>query len=131
MNNLPQWAQEIKERAEMATPGPYCRDGFNMASILKCVAERGSPDAKHTCGDYIQIAECRTENWKHDAIFFEHSRTDVPTLLNALEHYRGAIENASHGWYCAVMYTKDKNACNCWKAEALNWKPDEIEEELE
>jgi len=39
------------------TEGPWCRDGHNMSSVLKCVRSKDDPKAKHVCGDYITIAE--------------------------------------------------------------------------
>lgn len=67
----------------LATPAPWVRDGFNMAALLKCVAERGSPEAKHTCGDYEKMAECEGVNWKHNALFLEAARKQTRPLLDA------------------------------------------------
>lgn len=63
------------------TPGPWTQDGFNMSSVIRCVVERGSPDAKHTCGDYETIAECRGENWRANARLI----AAAPELLDALQ----------------------------------------------
>jgi hypothetical protein len=38
-----------------------------MSSIIRCTVPRGHPDAKHTCGDYETIADCKGDNWKANA----------------------------------------------------------------
>lgn len=49
------------------SPAPWVRDGYNLVSIIRCVVPRGHPDAKHTSGDYEEIARCTSENWSADS----------------------------------------------------------------
>lgn len=68
------------------TPGPWVRDGFCLSTIIRCTAERGSPEAKHLCGDYEVIARCDGNNWDANARLI----AAAPDLLHALEMVRDA-----------------------------------------
>lgn len=61
-------------------PGPWVRDGFNLSSIIRCVVSRGHPDAKHTSGDYEEVARCTSETWDADSMLI----AAAPELFNAL-----------------------------------------------
>jgi len=71
------------------TPGPWTIDGFNMAAVIHCTKERGHPDAKHSTGDYEQIARCEGENWKANARLI----AAAPELLSELVKLRRAYVN--------------------------------------
>ena len=62
------------------TPAPWVLDGHNMSSIIRCTVPRGHPDAKHTCGDYETIADCKGDNWKANARLI----AAAPDMLAAL-----------------------------------------------
>lgn len=62
------------------TPGPWVIDGHNMSSIIRCTAPKGHPDAKHVCGDYETIADCKGDNWKANARLI----AAAPDMLEAL-----------------------------------------------
>ena len=63
------------------TPGPWTMDGYNMSSVIRCTVPRGHPDAKHTCGDYEAIADCKGNDWKANARLI----ASAPDLFAALE----------------------------------------------
>ena len=74
------------------TPGPWVLDGFNMAAVLHCTAARGTPEAKHTCGDYEIIARFHGENWKANARLASLS----PEMLDMLYTLLPYIEDAEN-----------------------------------
>jgi len=77
------------------TPGPWVLDGHNMSSIIRCTVLRGHPDAKHTCGDYETIADCKGDNWKANARLI----SAAPDMLDALEQcaeYFDKFADADH-----------------------------------
>mgnify|MGYP000902555646 CR=1 FL=1 len=49
------------------TSGPWVLDGHCLSTVLHCTAERGSPEAKHICGDYEVIARCEGDNRQANA----------------------------------------------------------------
>ena len=70
----------LRAKAEAATPGPWTQDGHHMSLIIKCIAERGSPNARHLCGDYINVADAG-ENWIVDAPFIAAANPAVVLAL--------------------------------------------------
>jgi hypothetical protein len=85
------------------TPGPWCLDGFNMSSVIKCVTPKGHPDAKHLPGDYVNIARCEGGNWKADARLI----AAAPELLLALEDLLAAYSKPDERLCC------DGRDCGC------------------
>ena len=71
------------------TPGPWVRDGYNLSAILHCTAERGSPEAQHTCGDYEVIVRCEGKNWAANSLAI----AALPDLLEALINFINAAEH--------------------------------------
>ena len=71
---------ELRAKAEAATPGPWTQDGHHMSLIIKCIAERGSPNARYLCGDYINVADAG-ENWMVDAPFIAAANPAVVLAL--------------------------------------------------
>lgn len=69
------------------TPGPWALDGFNLSTVIHCTAERGSPEAKHTCGDYKTIARCEGDNWQANARLI----AAAPEMLEALDIVVGCL----------------------------------------
>lgn len=72
----------MKEVAKAATPGPWNRDGHHMSRVLRCTAERETTEAKHLCGDFIEVADAG-ENWMVDAPFI--ATFDPPTVLALID----------------------------------------------
>lgn len=70
------------------THGPWARDGHSLSTILHCTAERGSPKAKHICGDYEVIARCEGENWPANSCLI----AAAPDLYEALERSAAALQ---------------------------------------
>lgn len=62
------------------TSGPWHRDGFNLAAIIRCVVPKGRADARHLSGDYETIARCEGDNWDANSRLIE----TAPELLEAL-----------------------------------------------
>jgi hypothetical protein len=51
------------------TPGPWYRDAYNLAAIIRCTVPKGHPNAKHITGDYETVARCEGENWDANSGF--------------------------------------------------------------
>lgn len=49
------------------TPGPWHRDGFDLAAIIRLKFPIGHPECKHISGTYETIARCDGENWDANA----------------------------------------------------------------
>lgn len=71
----------LRKLLSEATPGPWVRDGHNMSTILRCVRERGHPEAQHVCGDFVVVADCRS-NWDADAAYIVALVNSAPALLS-------------------------------------------------
>lgn len=71
------------------TPGPWVLDGHNLSSVIRCTAERGSPEAKHLCGDYETIARYEGDNWAANA----RLGAAAPEMFEALRAAREFIAN--------------------------------------
>lgn len=75
---------EIRARAEAATPGPW---------------ERQEVDGQPTAGVGYRILAGHLERnlivaeWRGDAAFIAHARTDIPALLDEVERTEGWVEN--------------------------------------
>jgi hypothetical protein len=76
-------AEILQKARDEHTPGPWCRDGFHMSRVLHCTAARGTPEAKHLCGDYETIADCAGDNWEANARLV----AAAPDLLAALKPF--------------------------------------------
>ena len=79
---------KMEAAARAATPGPWVRDGHHMSRILKCVRERGDPEAKHICGDFIDVADAG-ENWMVDAPFIVE--VNPAAILSLISDHRAAL----------------------------------------
>ena len=80
------------------TDGPWVLDGHNMSSIIRCTVPRGHPDAKHTCGDYETIADCKGDNWKANARLIAAAPELLEAAICALGQLTGNMDgNADLG----------------------------------
>ena len=70
--------EEIKARAEAATPGPWLVHPHESAEGQLVVDEH-----------YDNVAECYVPE---DATFIAHAREDIPYLLAEVERLRAALE---------------------------------------
>lgn len=85
----------IKERAEKATPAPWCNVGGY--SIMKDLGD--NLRAEEVCrtlapGYDVHNPDEHETNWKEDADFITHSREDVPRLCDSWLSLKGALELA-------------------------------------
>lgn len=88
---LESYLQEVKERAEKATPGAWLHEKHKDDYVF--------PPA--SCGeDHPPVCDVSNSN-SRDADFIAHSRTDIPKLLAMLEE---ALE--------AIRFYANKNAWN-------------------
>jgi len=101
------------------TPDPWVRDGHNLSTILHCTAERGSPEAKHICGDYEVIAECEGENWDANSLAI----VALPDLLGAMREIdrlflviESAVRNSDPQRHAAVLEALKENRAAINKA---------------
>lgn len=79
--------QEIRDRVEKATPGPWCLDW--IACALRCYFK----------GSYTSFVEHEDSEGKNlsyryeDAALMTHARTDIPKLLDEIERLRDSESN--------------------------------------
>lgn len=104
--------QQMRAAAEKATPGPWVQDGHHMSQVLRCTAERGSPEAKHTCGDYSVVADA-SENWMVDAPFIVAAN---PTNVLALIADRDAQKARADAADAEVKVMRE---AMCWARDRL------------
>lgn len=76
--DLPLWIEEIKNRADKATPGPWDADVGGDADRVYC-----GPD---------WVSECSTSE---NALFIAHARTDMPRLVAVARQMADALDEAS------------------------------------
>ena len=99
INDLPAWIQEIRDRADKATPGPWTPEDANPHKPHKRFAFY-IPEIM-SAPSMPQYDGLTTE----DAEFIAHSRTDVPRLVELVgemaEALEAALEHLSLGQYVA------------------------------
>jgi len=88
---LPEWALEIRERADKATPGPWeVRKVYPLDG--RGVIYSGKGEENKSIAYVPEVWERWHESKDHD--FILHSRTDIPRLLQALEAEIRKVERA-------------------------------------
>ena len=127
---------ELRKKAEAATPGEWTQDGHHMSRVIKCTAERGSPEARHLCGDYITVADAG-ENWMVDAPFIAAANPAVVlALIDRVEKAEApemvclSCGTVSRGGtcHCTDEGMDSRRAVNRlqWHKEALDKADDEV-----
>ena len=99
----PAWLQEIRDRAEAATPGPW---RVVVHGEQDCLARREITAGKHIMIARVDCVPGVAADFDRDYAFIAHARTDVPRLLElvgemgeALRLAGGALDEA-----CDVMH---------------------------
>ena len=88
MTDLPGWLQEIRDRADKATPGPWAAEDANPHKPHKRFAFY-IPEimSAPSMPQYDGLTE-------EDAAFIAHSRTDVPRLIGLVGEMAKVLEAA-------------------------------------
>lgn len=94
MTDLPVWLQEIRDRAEAATKGPWVsatRDGpFGTQSDVRTTEGWPNVIASRTIVGAAKPIEQQESNFA----FIAHARMDVPRLIDAVAEITDALEAA-------------------------------------
>ncbi len=78
----PEAEQQIRERAEKATPGPwYAADGWRGGTFAKFLVQE--PGELNGDGRYVGLPE--------DTEFIANARTDIPALLSTIDSLRAEL----------------------------------------
>lgn len=94
----------IRERAELATRGPWLAD---TAGHLEIYSQHEDEPSLIFVFDWVPDKGIETDGYGHlqemhpDLEFIAHSRTDIPALLETIEEMRGVIAAMVHdtaGW---------------------------------
>lgn len=80
---------EIEERAGKATAGEWHVDGFHTSAVIHEEKPRIFNRICETDSEHFPNA-----NWRHDAAFIAHARTDIPALLQHISALQEQIERA-------------------------------------
>lgn len=89
--------EEIKARAEAATPGPWRRQkqrGYTDDYILTDHPDHQTKPHGNYIGEVGYAAGHAVQNFEADADFIAHARTDIPALLSALEAEKKRADEA-------------------------------------
>ena len=78
----PVWLQEIRDRAEAATPGPWRVVAHGEQD---CLARREITAGKHIMIARVDCVPGVAADFDRDYAFIAHARTDVPRLLELVE----------------------------------------------
>ena len=91
MPDLPAWLQEIRDRAEAATPGPWRVVAHGEQD---CLARREITAGKHIMIARVDCVPGVAADFDRDYAFIAHARTDVPRLIDAVAEITDALEAA-------------------------------------
>ncbi|MBG0819589.1 hypothetical protein HS048_02295 [Planomonospora sp. ID91781] len=105
--------QEIEDRAQAATPGPWHARFLDDVHAANLVAVSTTPDVKRGCrwpewdgselvaATLVQFPEPYVtgpdDRWDANAVFIAHARSDVPRLLAEVRRLRALLDEARHG----------------------------------
>jgi len=109
----------IAARAEAATAGPWCVEGWRGDGVERIVAILAPDDTPLATMEGPHTAAAT----QRDAAFIAHARTDVPRLLAELARLR-AVEAAAAAYVAARAASRDhrrepKSWSEEWRNEAL------------
>lgn len=104
MTDLPAWLQEIRDRADKATEGPWyvMEDDDDLCMCMVGVAK----DPMNSYGNYgntiaitllqvPRVADVDDARWDENADFIAHARADVPRLIGLVGEMGEAIRDAA------------------------------------
>lgn len=92
------------------TAGPWHRDGHNLSQIIRCVRERGHPDAKHTCGDWQIIATIHGDNWQADSQLIAAATDLLDAVYAALPFVEDALNDPAYKAGAVARHLKQMQA---------------------
>jgi len=90
MSDLPAWLQEIRDRAEAATPGPWRVVAHGEQD---CLARREITAGKHIMIARVDCVPGVAADFDRDYAFIAHARTDVPRLIELVGEMAEALES--------------------------------------
>ena len=91
MPDLPAWLQEIRDRAEAATPGPWRVVAHGEQD---CLARREITAGKHIMIARVDCVPGVAADFDRDYAFIAHARTDVPRLIGLVGEMAKVLEAA-------------------------------------
>jgi hypothetical protein len=108
----PQQLDEIEQRANAATPGPWTTDGWEIYQG----GGSSAPDLMAWAGE-----TCRADDYdgsRNDADFIAHARTDVPALLAEIRRLRAEVADFKEAQRLDWVHGQDRNPhtprlCEC------------------
>lgn len=87
----PVWLQEIRDRVDKATPGPWRVVAHGEQD---CLARREITAGKHIMIARVDCVPGVAADFDRDYAFIAHARTDVPRLIDAVAEITDALEAA-------------------------------------
>lgn len=94
MYSTPWWLQEIKRKADAATPGPWLiNPAWKQIKPEKAWHYIVSVEGKPITGNY-ETEDGGVCSAKEDSDFIIAARNEVPELIEQAEHMAGALETA-------------------------------------
>jgi hypothetical protein len=92
MSDLPAWLQEIRDRAEAATPGPWRVVAHGEQD---CLARREITAGKHIMIAMVDCVPGVAADFDRDYAFIAHARTDVPRLVELVAEMAWNLRNVT------------------------------------
>ena len=92
MTDLPVWLQEIRDRAEAATPGPWRVVAHGEQD---CLARREITAGKHIMIARVDCVPGVAADFDRDYAFIAHARTDVPRLVELVAEMAWNLRNVT------------------------------------
>ena len=92
MSDLPAWLQEIRDRAEAATPGPWRVVAHGEQD---CLARREITAGKHIMIARVDCVPGVAADFDRDYAFIAHARTDVPRLVELVAEMAWNLRNVT------------------------------------
>jgi len=92
MTDLPAWLQEIRDRADKATPGPWRVVAHGEQD---CLARREITAGKHIMIARVDCVPGVAADFDRDYAFIAHARTDVPRLVELVGEMAWNLRNVT------------------------------------